>query len=70
MLTVGELREFLRSIAVGDDSPVSIEIGDCGAAACRVWVQASDAVPVDMGGTDPEFEDTRAVLIITGDGHG
>lgn len=73
-LTVGHLRRLLADSSIDDDTPVCITAAKpltatpedgCAAVARRAWVQASDAVPIDLGGTDPEFESTRGVLIIT-----
>lgn len=65
-LTVGMLRRLLDSDSISDDTPICIEAGDeVAAVARRAFAQASDAVPIDLGGTDPATESTRAVLIIT-----
>lgn len=72
-LTVGHLRRLLADPSIDDDTPVCIESGDPNDGyenpnmdpARRVYTMASDIVPVGMGGTDPQFESTRGVLIVS-----
>lgn len=65
-LTVGDLRRVIDGLP--DDTPVAVSVGtdddSTDARALAAWVQASDAVPADLGGTDPMTEATRGVLFV------
>lgn len=66
-LTIGGLRRVIDG--QDDDTPIVVAVGvsvsdAAEALAVSAWMQASDAVPTDLGGTDPATEATRGVLFV------